>query len=487
MKRHLVSFFWGLPLLALLLSSAEAGAAARTCKTEACFVKQVALCKPATFDTPVIAGGQGRYSVYGPWNGGCGIDFEYIKNTDPVLAGAQLAFMIYPNRDIEPQLKEAVAECLKGKESEYRCSGALWEMAIENNKFKVRTVAEPPCGLVVEDQGPPLYAMPRDGKWGYITRDGSWAIAPRWAQAEPFQEGRATVRNTEKYWGVIDRTGAYVLEPVLQQIRPFSEGCAAAEYFDEHSRYTFVARDGSFWNYDTLPEGETKGLIGFGDFSEGKAWFQIVDFGPEDNEFGWIDTTGKVVIPRQYSGGGNFVSGLVPAAQRGNFWALMDEAGNPRIPDRWRFDKMGPMSEGLVAIRIDVFTWYYMSAERIAITKIGLKDPDRTRKGAAGEHDIISKAGAFHDGLAAVVPKWGYLGDERLMFIRPDGSEAFAPERDLGLDICSIDPLPEYQNGLVRLKVSNGDCENPYHVYLDTSGKIVLEEPWRDGDTDVLP
>jgi len=52
---------------------------------------------------------------------------------------------------------------------------------------------------------------------------------------------------------------------------------------------------------------------------------------------------------------------------------------------------------------------------------------------------------------------------------------------------------------LVRLLVTNDGepCdeadrerapdENAHYVYLDTTGKIILEQPWREGDTDATP
>jgi len=94
--------------------------------------------------------------------------------------------------------------------------------------------------------------------------------ATDWVKAEPFSEGRAAVDGGVErggLWGIIDRDGNYVLEPFLNPdscsregqrlcrspLRPFSEGCTSAQHFDEYSRYLFVARDGSFWLYNTLP------------------------------------------------------------------------------------------------------------------------------------------------------------------------------------------------------------------------------------------
>jgi len=383
--------------------------------------------------------------------------------------------------------------------------------AADSDKAEIRIASDPPCGAVVEDEGSPLYPWPHDGKWGYVTRDGEWAIEPRWIQAEPFSEGRAAVDGGMErggLWGIIDRNGDYVLEPFLKSdrcsregqrlcdspVKPFSEGCASAQHFDEYSRYLFVARDGSFWLFNSLPEGVTdQGFGGFGDFSEGKAWFRGLDSGPEKNEYGWIDTAGEVVIPRQYSGAGNFVDGFAPAAQGGEYWALMDETGQARLPTKWKYSKARALSEGMAAVKIDVFRWMYFSQEGIAIKEITLKAPGQIGRGPAAEAGIIGDAGTFHDGLAPVKSKWS--SREEFLFIRPDGSEAFSPSRDLHFKVCSPDPLPEFQDGLVRLLVANDgeQCgelgsyyegrahyEQAHYVYLDTTGKIVLEQSWSE-------
>lgn len=316
--------------------SESAEAADKKCMTQECFIQHATSCKAAIFDTQFAAGGRARYRVIGgpPGENFCILGFEFLENPDPSLAGQFLTYEINPQADVEPQLKEAVAECLQGKAGEYRCAGQLWELSGGGKKVVMKMASGPICGVSVEDAGEPLYALPKDGKWGYVTRDGAWAIPPHWSRAEPFSEGLAAV-DAGGLFGIIDRDGNYVLEPFLEFIRPFSEGCAAATHFDETRKFLFVSRDGSFWHYDTFPEGTTaRGFGGFGDFSEGKAWFNEVDFGPEQNKYGWIDTAGKVVIPRKYSGAGNFVDGLAPAAQRGNYWALMDETGEPRVPDK---------------------------------------------------------------------------------------------------------------------------------------------------------
>jgi hypothetical protein len=489
------------------------------CTTQACFSEQVSRCEAATFDTQHVAGGQARYKIFGPWGGGCAIDFVFLENPDSSLAGPVLSFVVYPEQELEPQLKEAVAGCLQGKQSKYQCSGPLWDMASGGDAVELRMASEPPCGVEIEDEGESFYPMPLGGRWGYVNLDGEWAIEPRWIQAQPFSEGRAAVDGGAErggLWGIIDRQGNYVLEPFLKSdvcssdglklckspVRPYSEGCASAKHMDGDTRYFFIARDGSVWHYDRLPAGVTEeNFEGFGDFSEGKAWFGALVFGADKNSHGWIDASGEVAIPRQYSGGGNFVGNLAPAAQGGDFWAFMDTRGNPTLPDRWKYQKARAFSEGLAAVQIDVFTSMYLGTDGTIIDKVNFRKP---RGSGANEKTSakIEKAGDFHDGLAAIYPH-GLFADSELIFIRPDGSEAFAPQSDLGLTLCRAgSDLPEFHDGLIRLLVANEgeDCgdlgavyedrahyDQAHFVYLDTTGRIVLEQPWREGDTDVKP
>jgi hypothetical protein len=77
-----------------------------------------------------------------------------------------------------------------------------------------------------------------------------------------------------------------------------------------------------------------------------------------------------------------------------------------------------------------------------------------------------------------------------LIYIHPDGTEAFAPGSKLGVEVCQQSLLPEFRDGLVQLLVADAleDCSNVMpnralaegdrarFIYLDTSGNIVLQE-----------
>jgi len=476
----------------------DAIAAVTVCDDEACFIKQAADCKKNTsFTTARIAGAQVRYSIMGTYKGRCDIRMSYTQHPDPEWVDLSMGFVIDPEGDIDTQIKSAVAGCLEGDEAQWLCEGSLFDMvtgAGEEVFAEPVAASSPPCGIEVVDDGPPLYPMPEDGKWGYVTRDGEWAIEPRWFRAEPFSEGRAAV-NKDGLWGVIDRDGNYVLGPVLvastvnAPIAPFSEGCATVEQqLNGVEHAFFVSRNGEYWLNDALPEALT-GLRDLGAFSGGRVWFSTSNEKLE-HSYGWIDAQGKVVLNNEFTGAGEFVNGKAPAASGDPYsWAFIDSDGNPVLPDRWKFKGAKPFSEGLAAAQIDGFRWFYFSMEgAIVIDKVKLK-VSRKFNGKMYTEEELGKAGNFHSGLAPIQPRW-ISYDVPLIYIRPDGTEAFAPSSELGVVVCMVWNLPEFRDGLVQLLVADkGETCNGFkeanelikagkarYVYLDTSGTIVLQQ-----------
>ena len=478
-------------------------AAVTDCDDEACFIEQAADCKKNTrFLTAKFAGAQVRYSIMGAYKGRCDIRMVYTQHPDPEWVDLSMGFVIDPEGDIDMQIKSAVAGCLGGDDAQWLCGGSLFDMVTGAGDETAEVFAEPvaaaspPCGVEVVDDGPPLYPMPQDGKWGYVTRDGEWAIEPRWIQAEPFSEGRAAV-SKDGLWGIIDRQGEYVLGPVLRSpiigspLLPFSQGCATANIQkDGFPHAFFVSRDGRYWFHDERPsELADRRIWSFGRFSSGRAWFQVV---AKDltNSYGWIDSQGKVVLQDNFSGAGDFVNGKAPAAKGGRgegFYAYIDLEGNPVIPSKWKFYSAKPFSEGLAAARSNKHYYFDMKGA-IVIDRVKLK-VSREFNGKMLTEVEISEAGNFHDSLAPIRPDW-ISYDEPLIYIRPDGTEAFAPTSELGVVVCWNSRLAEFRDGLVQLLVADkGEACNGLdeandlikagkarYVYLDSSGNIVLQQ-----------
>jgi WG repeat protein len=178
------------------------------------------------------------------------------------------------------------------------------------------------------ESGSPQLLIPikaSNGKWGYVDKNGSYAIRPQFAHAESFQEGLALVQTT---WGVnlmgktegvylfgrvgyIDVSGKFVIGPrFAENARGFSEGVAAFKpgasswgnakwgYLDKHGKWAIKPR------FEIA-----------GDFSEDLAPVQVSQgkdaAGKEmEPKWGYIDHAGRFVIPPQFYGAMPFKNGI---------------------------------------------------------------------------------------------------------------------------------------------------------------------------------
>jgi hypothetical protein len=169
------------------------------------------------------------------------------------------------------------------------------------------------CGLrerlfesPIVEVGPDVVLIPiaRDGKMGYIDKDRRMIIPPRYDSADPFREGFAIVTQGKKY-GFIDRRGNNITGFKYDYAEPFSEGLAQVGY-----------------DTDTGQKDE-HGL-------------DIID-----KKRGFIDTTGKEVIPMgKIDSAGEFRYGVAPATVGGKN-GYIDRNGETVLPFRVRsYDKV---------------------------------------------------------------------------------------------------------------------------------------------------
>ena len=134
---------------------------------------------------------------------------------------------------------------------------------------------------------PWLAKVEKDGKWGFIDKNGKVVIEPQFDDAGDFSEGFAQVKKDGKY-GFIDKSGKVVIEPQFDNVEYFIEGFAQVE---KDGKYGFIDKNGKVIEpqFDEV-----------GSFSEG---FVCVE---KDGKWGFIDKNGKVVIEPQYSSADGF-------------------------------------------------------------------------------------------------------------------------------------------------------------------------------------
>lgn len=321
--------------------------------------------------------------------------------------------------------------------------------------------AAQPCGSSLEADGAPLYPLPQDGKWGFVGQDGEWRLAPEWRQVRPFSEGAAAVE-TGAGWGLIDRSGSYIVEPgardadrvviagealALSPFKPMSQGCSAAT--PEGAAAHYVTASGETWMPPGLSDAE---VLDLGSFSEGLAWARVTR--GKNSAVGWIDTSGEWAIAPEFHAGGDFSEGRAPAAINEGFWGYIDTSGELVLPRKFLLQEAGRYADSLAPVRLRGDAGF-MGAEDWVIKEMTLPD---------GGTRAIKSAATFSNGRAAVQPG--------PVWIDPEGALAVNPQAGARLSICNEARLPSYYGGLLPLVVGDGTniCGNPPEINYEGPG-----------------
>ncbi|MDB5050736.1 MAG: hypothetical protein JWO30_3807 [Fibrobacteres bacterium] len=186
------------------------------------------------------------------------------------------------------------------------------------------------------------------GKWGYLDVTGREAIPAVYAYAGAFREGLAPVA-TEEGYGFIDSNGVPVGDMGYSDARPYSEGLAAVRVgFDDYSAWGFVDRRGEL----VIPPLFTDVP---GGFSEGFAVVRMESEMPYRS--GFIDSSGGFAIDTLFDAAGDFHEGLAPVGRgdwRGNRfegdWGYVDTTGRLVTPLAYAW--AGPFRNGTALVRL---------------------------------------------------------------------------------------------------------------------------------------
>lgn len=142
---------------------------------------------------------------------------------------------------------------------------------------------------------------------GFVDRDGKTVVAREFDEHLPFSDGRAAVRVGER-WGFIDATGALPIPATLAYVKSFASGYAPV-LAEPYGAWTFVDKAGKP-AFRPFHQAEP--------FQEGLAAVEAVDGG-----WGFIDTTGALVIPAKFRKVTGFSEGLAaawpPGEEQGGF------------------------------------------------------------------------------------------------------------------------------------------------------------------------
>ena len=305
------------------------------------------------------------------------------------------------------------------------------------------------------------------GKWGYIDQQGKWLVAPAYDEAQPFREELAMVgkkmasqpdRGYGAYtgpamvYGYIDRRGQMVIEPAILRASSFASGLArvqvpaAAGFCSDCYATSYIRKDGTllprFGSGGDFQEGlavvTAEGVAGRAAFvvdTRGRALLEYereaVLGGREwpsvaaHMRFGYVGTSGEVVIPHNYASAEAFSEGLGLVsrrdARRSSRLCFVDRRGTVKLEVPAGAWKAEPFSNGLALLSY--------SAKQARGTRHAYMD---TSGGIRIEGDY-AEALPFSEGLAAVktsgehgVNNWGYI-NVRGEFAIPAKYSAAAP------------------------------------------------------------
>jgi DNA-binding transcriptional regulator/RsmH inhibitor MraZ len=305
-----------------------------------------------------------------------------------------------------------------------------------------------------------IFSLVLGAVWFLLIGGGNWSARTAQQAVESSDDGtRAGVFVHDQngaQWAYIDRHGKVVYSlplpqpkmfPPLSENLSFSEGLAA------------VATDFKFGYIDTTGKMVIPQKFSEADpFHEHRARVML----EEGFQSGFIDTSGKIVIPVKYANTRSFSEGLAAVQlQDHSYWGFIDLSGNMVIPPI--FDDADDFSEGLAAVRIGDKVGYIDHTGKIVIP--------------ASFH-LVSQ---FAEGLAPVLldhgpHKFGYI-DKTGRLVIP----------------AAFDDADIFSEGLARVRVcprsscdhdSDGSrAEKAKLGYIDATGKMVIPPRFREAES----
>lgn len=163
-------------------------------------------------------------------------------------------------------------------------------------------------------------AVEKNGKWGFIDRQGRLVIPADFEDTKGFSDGKAAVK-LDGFWGVIDTSGKLLIQPRYKSAGRYFGGVMPVEKTDKDPISFALDSHGHETEMPTWAIRLPTPLIRF--YSE--------DF----KTIGYKDADGNIVVPAQYERGEQYFSEGMAAVRKNELWGFIDAQGNERIAPRY--------------------------------------------------------------------------------------------------------------------------------------------------------
>ncbi|WP_128083683.1 WG repeat-containing protein [Paenibacillus sp. DMB5] len=207
-----------------------------------------------------------------------------------------------------------------------------------------------------------------------------------------------------------------------------------------------------------------------GPMSEGLASY--FELGSEIDTYGFINSSGTVVIKAKYQAVGDFKEGFA-AVMLDNKCGFINKTGVVKIP--LKYEKAGNFGEGLVSVMISGKFGYIDTSGKLSIK---------------AQYD---QAGTFHDGLAPVQKngKWGYINktgkviiplsyesvysfNDTYAAVKQSGKWGFIDKKGKSVIKPQYSEVRPFSEGLAAVKTNN------LWGFIDTKGTIKIKPQYID-------
>lgn len=178
------------------------------------------------------------------------------------------------------------------------------------------------------------------GLYGYINTKGAVVIPCQYSSAGNLSGGVAHVVWPEDgAEGLIDRTG--------KTVTVFTEKYESYYYFSDGLSMVYSPK-GTIGYINT----SGKLVIPYNYFSRSREYSGgLASVQNKAGMYGYIDTSGATVIPFKYKYGGNFTEGLAPVQNAKGKWGFINRQGKVILP--FQYENAGHFSEGLASVYND--------------------------------------------------------------------------------------------------------------------------------------
>ena len=318
-----------------------------------------------------------------------------------------------------------------------------------------------------------LYPIMQNGKFGFIDSKGRVVIKPQFLIVSPFSEGLAAVaigneKNLE--YAFIDTTGRIVIRTdASPSEKGFSSGVAVLLAKSSSSSYYIDKKGKWIGGYYDRAEDCTEGLCAVRMESMGS------------NHWGYISTSGAIVIKGQYDWANPFTNGIARVGMMtGKPHRL--ENGTPVVDQKVGFiDRSGKLITPLKFDRASDFS------DGMAQVKLGDKWGYINQTGELVIGPQYEETGAFKDGLARVKANglWGYIDKSGKITISPQferaddfyedwaavkrGGRAFYVDRGGRIVLTTpFEYVGRFRNGIAGVRLDNKSG------LINKEGKIIV-------------